>query len=391
MKKYLIVGNGVAGTTAAENIRRNDPDALITIVTEEALPFYYRIRLPDFLCGEVDESGLVAKKKEWYRKNNISLQLSTKITGGSLKKKILHSSSGEEFEFDRLILANGSISNIPTISGSGTKGVFTLRSIQDAKNILSHASFCENAILIGGGLLGLEAGNGLKKLGLDITVIEFFPRLLPRQLDNEGARRLQNILEDRGFSFKLDVKTRSIEGDDGVKGVTLENGEFMAAEMVIISAGVKPELKLAIQLGLDCSRGIKVDKRMQTSHPDIYAAGDIVEFKEKTYGIWPAAMEQGEIAGTNISGGNAIYEGTVLSNSLKVTGIDLSSAGEIDEEDKYESRIVASEAIYKKVVLDNNKVIGCIMLGDKKNFNRINKAISTGEDILPELDSLLTI
>jgi nitrite reductase (NADH) large subunit len=391
MKKYLIVGNGIAGTTAAENIRKHDATVEITIVTEEELPFYYRIRLPDFLCGEVNESGLVAKKKEWYQENNITLRLSTKITGGSVKDKILHSSSGEEIRFDRLILANGSAPNIPAISGSDKKGVFALHCIQDAKDIISHASCCKKAILIGGGLLGLEAGNGLKKLGLGITVIEFFPRLLPRQLDSEGARRLQSILEDRGFSFKLDAKTRSIEGNEKIEGVTLENGEFIAADMVIISAGVTPKLHLAKELGLDCNRGIKVDKQMRTSHPDIYAAGDIVEFEGRTYGIWPAAMEQGKIAGTNISGGNATYEGTILSSILKVAGIDLASAGEIDEENLHDSKTVASETIYKKIVLDNNRVIGCIMLGDRKNFNRINRAISTGEDILSELDTLLAI
>ena len=389
MKKYLIVGNGVAGTTAAENIRKNDPDAWITIVSDEELPFYYRIRLPDFLCGEVVESNLIVKKEEWYRKNKITLRLSTKITDGSIKDKTLLSSCGEKIRFDRLIIANGSTPNIPTIPGSDKKGVFTLHYIQDAKDIISHAGGCKNAVVIGGGLLGLEAGNGFKKLGLEITVVEFFPRLLPRQLDNEGARRLQNLLEDRGFLFKLDVKSSTIEGNDAVNGITLENGESIAADMVVISAGVNPKLDLAIKLGLDCNRGVKVDKQMRTSHPDIFAAGDIVEFEGKTYGIWPAALEQGKIAGTNISGGEATYEGTVLSNILKVAGIDLASAGDIDEGNHYESKIVSSETIYKKAVIDNSRVIGCIMLGDRKNFNRINQAISTGEDILSDLDSLL--
>jgi len=331
------------------------------------------------------------QKERVVPEKNITLRLSTKITGGSLKDKTLRSSNGEKIRFDRLILANGSTPNVPAISGSDKKGVFTLHYIQDAKDIISHAGCCKKAVLIGGGLLGLEAGNGLKKLGLEITVVEFFPRLLPRQLDGEGGHRLQNILEDRGFSFKLDAITRTIEGKDEVEGITLENGEFIAADMVVISAGVNPKLDLAMQLGLDYNRGIKVDKQMRTSHPDVYAAGDIVEFAGRTYGIWPAAMEQGEIAGTNISGGDTIYEGTILSSILKVAGIDLASAGEIDNENRYESKIVASETIYKKVVIDNNKVVGCIMLGDRKNFNRINKAISIGEDILSELDSLLAI
>ncbi len=387
--RYAIVGNGVAGTTAAENIRQNDPAGEISIFTEEELPFYYRIRLPDFLCGEVNESQLVAKKKEWYQEHKISLRLATKITDGSVKDRILRSATGEEFGFDRLLLANGSRSNVPGISGADKQGVLTLHNIQDARDIIAHGECCKKAVLIGGGLLGLESGYSLIKRGLQVTVVEFFPRLLPRQLDTEGAARLQNILADKGFSFRLDAKTSSIEGDENVQGIKLQNGEFIDAEMVVISAGVNPRLDLALKLGLECDRGLKVDSRMQTSHADIFAAGDIIEFAGKTFGIWPAAMEQGRIAGINISGGDAAYEGTVLSNILKVADVDLASAGEIDNESKYSSKIVASQTAYKKVVLDGNRVIGCIMLGDKKNFNRISKAISTGENIIAELDSLL--
>lgn len=389
MTKFLIVGNGVAGTTAAENIRKNDPTGEITIVTEEELPFYYRIRLPDFLCGEVNESDLIAKNKEWYLKNRIDLHLSTKIIGGSPKDKFLFSESGERFGFDRLVLANGSTPIIPAVSGYDKKGFFTLHYIKDAREIVSHAGNCKKAVLVGGGLLGLETANGLKKLGLEITVIELFPRLLPRQLDSEGGRRLQETLEDRGFTFRLDSKVRAIEGNGNVEGVTLENGEFITGDMVVISAGVNPKLDIAKHLGLDCSRGVMVDEEMRTSHPDIYAAGDIVEFEGRTYGIWPAAFEQGKIAGKNISGSNAVYGGTVLSNTLKVAGIDLASAGDIDEDNLFEAKTFTTETIYKKVVISGRKVIGCIMLGDRKNFNRINRAISTGENILSELDSLL--
>jgi nitrite reductase (NADH) large subunit len=159
--------------------------------------------------------------------------------------------------------------------------------------------------------------------------------------------------------------------------------------MVIISAGVRPNLALANMLGVKAGKGVIVDKFMQTSQTDIYAAGDVIEFEGKTYGIWPASMEQGKIAGINISGGKTSYEGTILANVLKVAGIDLASTGEIDLENRYVSKIIASEDIYKKVVIDNGRVIGCIMLGDRKNFNRISKAITSGEDILNELDTIL--
>ena len=389
VKKYLIIGNGVAGTTAAENIRRLDPNGEITIVTDEDIPFYYRVRLPDYLGGGVAESELVAKKDAWYKEKNISLQLETTITGGDPGEKNVHTADGVVLAYDKLLLANGSHPFIPPFNGYGIKGIFAIHTVNDVRQILKAVEKISSVVLIGGGLLGLETANALHKLGKKITVIEFFPRLLPRQLDNEGATRLQHFFENMGFSFRLGTSTRKITGEEKVEGVLLENGDFVPTEMVIISAGVQSSLELARMLEVKTGKGIIVSKYMQTSQPEIYAAGDVIEFEGKTYGIWPAAMEQGRIAGINISGGKVPYTGTTLSNILKVAGIDLASAGEIDEDNRYESKVVASEDIYKKAVIDNGKVIGCIMLGDRTNFNRINKAISTGENILKDLDTLL--
>ena len=389
MKKYLIIGNGIAGTTAAETIRQNDPTGEITIVTYEDIPFYYRIRLPDLLCGEVSESELIAKKQKWYEDKNIALKLNCKITGAEPDTKTIHVEDGEALAYDSLLLANGSLPYIPPIKGSDKSKVFCLHTIDDVRKITQAARELNDIVLIGGGLLGLETANGLLKLGKNITVVEFFPRLLPRQLDSEGAQKLQNYFENLGFAFKLGAITKEIAGIDNIEGVILEDGDVLPADMVIISAGVRPNLELAQILGLKTKKGVVVDKYMQTSKPDIYAAGDVIEFDDTTYGIWPAAMAQGKIAGINISGGDASYEGTTLSNILKVAGIDLASAGEIDAEGKYESKVVSTEDIYKKVIVDQDKIIGCIMLGDKKNFNRITKAISSRENILAELDSLL--
>ena len=389
MKKYLILGNGVAGTTAAENIRQNDTTGEITIVTDEDLPFYYRVRLPDYLAGVVAESELIAKKEAWYAEKKISLKLNSRITEANPGAKHVLTADGVTLAYDRLLLANGSHPFIPPIKGSGLKGVFVIHTVHDVRQILQAAEKISSIVLIGGGLLGLEAANALHRLEKKITVVEFFPRLLPRQLDKDGAARLQRFFENMNFTFRLGTTTKEITGTDRVAQVLLDNGDVLPTEMVIISAGVRPNLELAKMLGLKTDKGVIVDKYMQTSQPNIYAAGDIIEFEGRTYGIWPAAMEQGKIAGINISGGTASYEGTTLSNILKVAGIDLASAGEIDEENRYKSKIVASEEIYKKVVIDDGKVIGCIMLGDRKNFNRISKAITSGENILNELDSLL--
>jgi nitrite reductase (NADH) large subunit len=199
------------------------------------------------------------------------------------------------------------------------------------------------------------------------------------------------MLEKMNFIFRLGAVAKEITGTTDVEGILLEDGELLPAQTVIVSAGVRPNLELAKMLGLDCDKGIKVDEYLQTSQPDIYGAGDVIEFNGMTYGLWIAALEQGKIAGTNMVGNKEKYQGTVLSSILKVAGIDLASAGNIDEENQFKAKIVTSNESYKKVVLEDNRAIGCIMLGDKKNFNRISRAISSQEDISKELEGLLKI
>jgi nitrite reductase (NADH) large subunit len=391
MPNYVIIGNGVAGTTAAENIRTTDKEGNITIVTDEDLPFYYRIRLNEYVSGNITEQDLIAKGDQWYRDQNIDLRLMTRIVKADLREKVIITDNNERLSYDRLLIAAGSHSFIPPIKGSEKRGVFALRTIKDARKISAYAEETEGIVLIGGGLLGLEAGNALRKLRKKVTVVEFFPRLLPRQLDVDGAERLQKIMEGMGFSFRLGAKTQEITGNDHLNGVVLEGGETLPAEMVIISAGVRPNMELAESLGLDHDKGIKVDEHLQTNQPDIFAAGDVAEFKGMPYGIWPAAMDQGKIAGFNMAGGNKVYEGTTMANTLKVVGIDLASAGNIDAENEFESRIVKDEKVYKKIVIENNRIIGCIMLGETKGFNKITKAISEGVDVSKIMDQILSM
>jgi len=390
MANYLIIGNGVAGITAAENIRKLDKAGKMTVVTEESTPFYYRMRLPEFISGDLTEDKLSAKKDQWYKDQEIELKLKTRIQGADPGKKVVTTQGNQEMPFDRLLIATGSRSFIPPMKGADKKGVFALRSIQDAREIVAWAKNIQKVVLIGGGLLGLEAGNALRKLGKNLTVVEFFPRLLPRQLDVAGGGRLQAIMEGMGFSFRLGAKTQEIKGEDRVSGVLLEGGELLPAEMVVISAGVRPALELAKALSLDHDKGIKVDEQMRTNQPGIYAAGDVAEFKGIPYGIWTAATEQGQIAGTNMAGGNALYKGTVMANTLKVIGIELASAGNIDAENKLESKVLTDEKVYKKIVLENDQIAGCIMLGDTKGFTKITKLMSEKQIVSQMKDNLFS-
>ena len=255
MTNFLIIGNGVAGTTAAEHIRKTDQGGKITMVTDEALPFYHRLRLNDFVVGEVTEQALIVKDPQWYQDRGIDLSLRQRVIDADPVQKVVMTEH-QQFPYDRLLLATGSHSFIPPIQGADKKGVFALRTIQDARDITAFARDIQDVVLIGGGLLGLEAGNALRRLGKRVTVVEFFPRLLPRQLDVDGAKRLQELMENMGFSFRLGAKTEAISGEETVDGVVLEGGESISAQMVIISAGVRPNLQLAGPLGLAQDKGI---------------------------------------------------------------------------------------------------------------------------------------
>lgn len=304
-----------------------------------------------------------------------------RATDAISEKQIIITDSNERFTYDSLLIATGSKSFVPPIQGADKKGVFTLRNVDDARQIIS---FCENidkVVLIGGGLLGLEAGNALRKRGKQVTVLEFAPRLLPRQLDTRGAKRLTHLMENMGFSFRIGTSIQKITGANSVESVSLKGGEIIPADMVIISAGVRPNLELAQCLGLECNKGIIVDSSLRTSRPEVFAAGDVAEFCGVVYGIWPAAMQQGKVAGTIMAGGNMLYSGSTMANKLKVVGIDLASAGEIDVENRFETMVEETDTVYRKFVIDDNRLVGCIMLGDTSDFAAITKAISEKKDI----------
>jgi nitrite reductase (NADH) large subunit len=375
MQRYLIIGNGVAGTTAAEAIRKEDASGQITMVTDEDLPFYYRIRLNEYLCGDITEQGLIAKQPSWYGERQIILRTGVTVTDALPEQGLVVTATGEQLAYDRLLLATGGSAFVPPLAGGNKEGVFTLRNVGDARRIMGFAKQVARVVLIGGGLLGLETGNALRKLGKEVMVVEFFPRLLPRQLDGPGAARLQGLLETRGFAFRLGATTKEITGVAGVTGVTLANGETLPADMVVLSAGVRPNLELAGKLGLLRDKGIKVDGAMRTSRPEVYAAGDVAEFEGRLYGIWPAAMAQGRAAGKSMAGGPVSYHGTTMTNSLKVVGIDLASAGEIDADQKFTSQVRETATVYRKYVVDGDRLIGCIMLGDTTGFAAMTSAI----------------
>lgn len=383
MTTYLIIGNGVAGNTAAETIRKIDPAGRILIFTREKIPFYYVPALPEYLAGQRQVKDLVIHDETWYEKHRLELHLDTEIAGIDPAAKTVLTQKGETYRYDKLLLATGGVSFVPPIRGAQADGVFTLRTMRDAAALKERAQKSRDLVLIGGGLLGLEAGNGLRKLGLKVTVVEFSPRLLPRQMDVPGAALLQKQMEEMGFRFYLNVATKEILPENGRLVVCLESGKRLTSDLVLISAGVRPELTLAKSLGLAVDKGVQVDDAMRTGLQDIYAAGDLIEHRGRFYGIWPAAQEQGRVAGAVMAGQDLKYEGTVPANKLKVVGIDLVAAGEIDPEGKLESVVLQDEAryLYRKLIIQDKVLIGALLLGDVRGSEEIQQAIRNRTDI----------
>ena len=387
---YIIIGNGVAGTTAAENIRKYDSQGTIKIFTDEAFPFYSRIRLMEYLAGEVDLPKLQIRSDTWYDNQKIQLFLNNNVVDIDGRRKAILTQSGERHSYDKLLLADGSHSFVPPIQGAEKKGVFTLRNINDAQEIKTFAAGKTKALLIGGGILGLEVGNSLRKTGMKVSVVEFFTRLLPRQTDPVCAALLQTRLEQMGLTFYLGGSSKEILGENQVQGLLLEDGRQIETDMIIISAGVRPNLELAQKLNLKIGKGVPVSDYLETGIPDIYAAGDSIEHKGMLYGIWPASEKQGEVAGLNMAGKPTAYAGTTLSNLLKVAGIDLLAAGDIDPDGKLEAFIDQNRetGTCRKMVIRDNTIVGCLLFGTLEGRKKILKAMEEKRNISSIKDRL---
>lgn len=374
---YLVIGNGAAGTTAATSIRDRDPSGDITIVTDERLPFYSRIRLIDYLAGEAAEGDLVIRKDRWYRDRGITLVCNRAATAIMPGEQRVLFSDGASVQYDTLLVATGGVPVIPPMEGTGKRGVFTLRTIEDAQGIREYMRDREDALILGGGVLGIEAGNALRKTGKRVTIVEWFPRLLPRQLDMEGSEILRTTLERMGLTFRLDAKAREVVGRECVQGLLLRDGALLRGDMLLVSAGIAPRASLLEACGVSVGRGVPVDDRMKTEVPGVYAAGDLVEHRGLSYGLWAAAEKQGAVAGVNMAGGQAVFEGTTPSHILKVADVSLLSAGEIDAGGNLDSLVFsdAGRGIYRKVVFREGRLAGCILCGDMAGRTELMQAL----------------
>lgn len=377
----VIAGFGVAGATAAETARKQNPKAYITLFSKEKDLFYYRPRLPEVVGGDLAPDKVFAHPADWYSERNIELRLGESLAEIHTQGKVVRGSVGSRQTYDKLLLAVGAESIRPSFPGDKLDGIFAVRSLNDAWSLNYYAQGKKKAVLIGGGLLGLELGYALTKHGIKVTVLEMGDRILPRQTTPKSADLLRKELGALGLEFRLQCQADRFEGNRQVENVVLKNGQDLAADIVLISAGITPNLSLATTLGLKVDRGIVVDEYLQTSVPDIFAAGDCAQYPGAVGGLWTTSRAQGLVAGVNIAATGRSemkkYEPEPPANTLKVAGIDLVSAGNIDCADQFTGVEAATESTYRKVVVDTERrLIGFTNVGTTLGNRELQKALT---------------
>lgn len=388
VSRILILGAGVAGMTAAEEARKAAPGVRIQLLCREPGLPYYRLNLTRFLAGEVEEAQLAMQQAAWFRHQRIELVEGEAMAICAADKSVTLR-DGRVLGYDRLVLACGAHPFVPPIAGATREGVTVLRTLSDARGIRQRLRRGMPAVCIGGGLLGLETAGALSRQGVRVTLLEGQPWLLPRQLPRRGGELLQRHVEGCGIAVRCGAQVRELAGDEQVQGVSLADGSEIAAELVVISAGVRPNSYLPRQSRLKVRTGVIVDDRMVTSDPSILAAGDIAEHRGELYGIWPAGYAQGVVAGINAVGGQGEFTGLAPSTRLKVLDIELFSIGQLQLPDaSYELMELEENSAYRALVCRDSRILGAALLGDTRLAGLLTDAIRD-EIPLPELPELL--
>ena len=382
--KVIIIGNGLGGAISAKTLREMDPEVEIDIFAEEKYHYYPRPNLIEFLAGNLPMEKIFAYSEDWYSQQRIEVHLKKPVEKIIPESEEIEVEGGRREKYDALLLAAGSFPFVPPFKGTEKQGVFVLRTLDDALEILEYQKNHAKVAVIGGGLLGLEIARALSLRGASVEIVEFFEHLLPRQLDIQGSSLLKAQIEKMGMKIHLGLATEEILGQDEMKGLKFKGGQELGADMAVVAAGIRPEVKLGKEAGLETERGLVVNDFLQTSDPKIFAAGDILQHKGKIYGIIPATFAQARLAASNILGDRKKYEGTIPWNTLKVAGLYLTSIGLISAEDETQEEIREErreEGIYKKVILQEGVVIGALWIGTKEGVDHISRAISEKKNI----------
>ncbi len=377
-QRLVVIGNGMAGMRAVEEIleRGGAEQFQITVFGDEPYGNYNRILLSNVLNGSQDASDIFLNPLPWYARNNITLYAGVRAARINRNEKQITGSDGTTVYYDKLLIATGSSPFVPPIKNLYEEekrlrhGVYVFRTLDDCTHIAGYAVKCKRAVVIGGGLLGLEAARGLLNYGAHVTVVHNMPYLMNAQLDAQGAAILQNTLERMGIAFRLNANTSKVLGEDAVTGLEFDDGTQLSSEMIVISAGIRPNTSLAAECGLTVERGIVADDTMRSvDDPNIYVVGECAQHRGKVYGLVAPLWEQAQTLADHITGRNlfAVYAGSRIATKLKVMGVELASMGCTEASDSQDEVVVYSEpkrGIYKKLIVRSNQLAGAILLGD---------------------------
>jgi len=393
LNRLVVVGNGMAGVACVEQILKHAPKFDITVFGEETHVNYNRILLSSVLAGEKVADDIVLNPLDWYEKHGIQLRLGVRIAEIDPASKTVTGDDGSVTPFDKLLLATGSVPLIPPMEGTKKDGVFVFRNLDDTRALLDRAGKGVKAVVIGGGLLGLEAARGLQIQGCDVTVVHLMDTLMERQLDLTGGGHLKSKMECLGVKVLLERSTAAILGNGKVEGIAFKDGSSVEADLVVVAAGIRPNVELARKAELHVNRGIVVNDFMETSDPDIFAVGECVEHNGTCYGLVAPLLEQGKILAATITGNRGPrFEGSVPAAKLKIMGVDVFSAGDFSDKTpgidvvRYED---AALGIYKKLTLRDGKLSGAILVGDTTDSHRYMDWLRTKEDLTSHRRQLL--
>ncbi|HTH98717.1 MAG TPA: nitrite reductase large subunit NirB [Stellaceae bacterium] len=392
-QRLVLVGNGMAGMRTVEEILARAPGRFrITVFGAEPVANYNRIMLSPLLAGEKSFEDILINDHAWYDDNGVELVAGEKIVEIDRGAKIVKGEHGTRRAYDVLLLATGSNPFILPVPGVDLPGVVTFRDVKDVETMVETSRTHRNAVVIGGGLLGLEAAYGLKRNGMDVTVVHLMPTLMERQLDASAAHLLARDLEDRGIKVLTGANTEALLGDTRVEKIRLKDGTEVAADLVVLAAGIRPNTELAKAAGLTCNRGVVVDDALKTSDPAIYAVGECVEHRGMVHGLVAPLYDMAKICADHIAGvAEPAFEAAATGTRLKVTGIDMFSAGNFLGDETTEDVVLrdAARGLYKRLVLKENKVQGVVCYGDAKDANWYFQLLRDGTDISSIREHLL--
>ena len=384
-RRLVVIGNGMAGMRTVEELLQLAPERYdITVFGAEPHVNYNRILLSPVLAGEKREEEIVLHSLEWYAEHRVTLHAGDPAVHIDRRRRIVRSRKGVELPYDRLLIATGSKPIILPVPGAQLTGVVTFRDLADVATMLEAARTFRKAVVIGGGLLGLEAANALSLRGMQVTVVHLVGSLMERQLDEAASALLRESLEARGLQFHMPAKTTAILGEQRVTGVRFDDGAQIEADLVVMAAGVRPNVELASQAGLRCERGVLVDDTLQTFDPSVYAVGECVQHRNSTFGLVAPLWEQARVCAVHLAEmGMSRYHTTLTATQLKVTGIDLYSAGDFSASAGTEVLVMRDKrrGIYKRLVIRDNRLRGAVLYGDATDGAWYFDLMTGGQDI----------